>query len=215
MASTHRLPLSICGNQTSQTDEIEERCTKMANTFVSMMDNYLGWAPHELHEDAVMDWFGRFVRGRSSIINFLRSHVSQTQHVIESVSKIPPVTHRLIKVTDVRKARRVKKFSTERRENLAEECGQGDCKGLSTPENTVFPNLKAMVNAPPRAKQPAGTDCAQCEFLEIRGKFNCESVDSLFGRRGEKLERIILAYTDQIHLIIYEAKNTCRKKLFS
>lgn len=174
--------------------------------FINFMDNNPRWCFEGISEDAVLDWFGLTVKGRDSIVRFLSMKFSRIHHKINNITRIPPIKHRLLK------------YFTNDAVNLREksimEYSQKGCKEeMGTPENETHPNVEDLLRAPHRSKRYQNvTSVKSLKFLEARGKLKLEHVDE--GYESKLMRRIVLAYSDQIHLIVYEAQYVTRKRLF-
>uniref|UniRef100_A0A1B6KFI1 Uncharacterized protein n=1 Tax=Graphocephala atropunctata TaxID=36148 RepID=A0A1B6KFI1_9HEMI len=177
----------------------------IAKNFALFMDNLQDWPSYDLSDNAIMDWFGRSFYGRDAIVSFMKTNIPKMHHTIESVARIPPVSHRSLQSSEAP----ARTYSPVRQSPLA--CG--DCK---TPENTVRPNLKDLIRAPSRRKRfhPMGVEGWQ--FVEIRGRLHFEVSlhNGKISLEEKVINRIVLGYTDQIHFVAYEGK-IFRKKLFS
>lgn len=160
------------------------------------------WAFSVLSPDAAMDWFGRSLCGHVAIGNFFRARTSNL--TIDQVVKIPPISHRLLS-----------QASSTHSETKApvEECGQGDCgEKLSTPENSIQVDFQELLKAP-RVKRCRPSLQQDMQFVEIKGKLEMRQSDD--DHPTEKnINRIVLGFTNQINLIVFEGKKSCRKLLF-
>uniref|UniRef100_A0A1B6GLE6 Uncharacterized protein n=1 Tax=Cuerna arida TaxID=1464854 RepID=A0A1B6GLE6_9HEMI len=178
----------------------------IAKKFALFMDNLQDWPSYDLADNAIMDWFGRSFYGRDAIVSFMKVNVPKMHHTIESVTKIPPISHRSLQRSEAS----ARSQSPVRPSPPSRE----DCK---TPENTVCPNLKDLMRAPSRRRKFFCVGNEEWQFVEIRGRLHFETVqqNGEVGLEEKMIHRIVLGYTDQIHFIVYEGKIVCRKKLFS
>lgn len=199
----------------------ETRIESIAEKFISLMDRKEEWWNSIIHDNAILDWFGRTIIGRNHIMNFIKIQDTTTVHKIESISKCPPIDHRAL----------TKKAVYENYNNNVvmeqaepfKECGQGDCARSETPMNQVKPSNVHLLNAPNWRKNlygnvdiGAGGDCASLKFLEMRGsiKFQRKNPhDSDIIEWEKSLKRIVLGYSKQIQLIVYEGDSKCRRNL--
>ncbi|XP_046670495.1 uncharacterized protein LOC124360708 isoform X2 [Homalodisca vitripennis] len=178
----------------------------IAKKFALFMDNLQDWPSYDLSDSAIMDWFGRTLYGRDAIVSFMKTYVPKMHHTIESVTKIPPISHRSLQRSEapVRTQSPVRPSPSDRE----------SCK---TPENMIRPNLQDLMRAPSRRRKKifcVGSE--EWQFAEIRGRLHFEEMQhNEVGPREKMVQRIVLGYTDQIHFIVYEGKVFCRKKLFS
>lgn len=198
----------------------ETQIESIAEKFVSLMDRKEEWWNSIIHDNAILDWFGRTVIGRNHIMNFIRMQETTTVHKIESVSKCPPLDHRALR----------KKVLYENCNNNVmrqlepfRECGQGDCARSETPAHQVKPPNSHLLNAPNWRKNlygnvdiGAGGDYEPLKFLEIRGniKFQRKNPhDNSITEWDKSVKRIVLGYSKQIQLIVYEGESKCRRNL--
>ena len=68
----------------------------IAEKFVSWMDRKEEWWNGIIHDNAILDWFGRTIIGRNNIMTFLRIQFARVLHKIESVSRCAPLVHRAL-----------------------------------------------------------------------------------------------------------------------
>lgn len=186
----------------------DEKKLKVVESFISVMENHGESPSYNIADDAVMDWFGRSVCGRSSIISFAKTHLPKCQYKVEEIVRLPRVSHRLLKRV---KRNEIKKSSVQ----LSN--GQEDGKGQRTPDNPICPNLKALIKAPKGKKRHWTVDCTDLEFVEIKGSLQYEhtffdgTTTPLVKR---ELKKIVLGYSDEIHFIEYgNVTPSCRVNL--
>lgn len=199
----------------------ETQIESIAEKFISLMDRKEEWWNSIIHDNAILDWFGRTIIGRNRIINFIRIQDTTTVHKIESVSKCPPLDHRALK----KKALYENCNNNVAMEHVEQfrECGQGDCARSETPANQVKPSNLHLLNAPNWRKNLCGTvdigaggDYEPLKFLEMRGsiKFQRKNPhDNSISDWEKSLKRIVLGYSKQIQLIVYEGDSKCRRNL--
>lgn len=197
----------------------EEKCLMIVKSFISVMDNSVGIPSYDISYDAVMDWFGRSICGRSCIISFGKMQLPKCQHRVDEIVRIPRVTHRLLKQM---KNNEVKKSVVQQENNE-----EGDSR-QHTPDNPIRPNLEELIKAPKKTnnigpsnkvrKQHWTVNSTDLEFVEIKGSlqyehtFIDEGTPQLVNRT---LEKIVLGYSDEIRFIAYvDAMPSCRVNLF-
>lgn len=167
------------------------------------MENPQERALSTLSPNVAMDWFGRSLCGHVAISNFFRARTSNVHLTIDHVVKIPPISHRLLKQASAPMTR-----------TPVKECGQGDCVGkYSTPENSVQVNFQELLKAP-RVKRCRPTFHQGIQFVEIQGKLEMKETDDAVNTTEKDINRIVLGYSDQINLIVFEGKKSCKKILF-
>lgn len=177
----------------------EEKMLLVVKSFISVMEDHVELSSYNIADDAVMDWFGRSVCGRSSIISFVKTHSPKCQHKIEEINRLPRVSHRLLK--------RVKR--NEIKSSTQQGNSQEDGNGPQTPDNPICPNLEELVKAPKKKKCHWTVDCTDLEFVEIKGSLQYEHTfcDGTTTRLVEReLKKIVLGYSDEIHFLEYSSK---------
>lgn len=63
----------------------------IANLYIDLIENHRETFMYYLSENAVLDWFGRTVKGQKNIHIFIKSHIDNVEHQFSnprSVSKI-------------------------------------------------------------------------------------------------------------------------------
>ncbi|KAJ9593242.1 hypothetical protein L9F63_015188 [Diploptera punctata] len=65
-----------------------------ANTYCNLLDKHRTRLCLYLADDAVLDWFGRTIRGKESISGFMNLELPQTVHTLTSVEPSGPIQHR-------------------------------------------------------------------------------------------------------------------------
>lgn len=185
----------------------EEKKLLVVKSFISVMEDHVELPSYNIADDAVMDWFGRSICGRSSIISFAKTHLPKCQHKIEEIIRLPRVSHRLLK--------RVKR--NEIKSSTQQGNSQEDGNGQRTPDNPICPNLEALVKAPKGKKRHWTVDCTDLEFVEIKGSLQYEHTffDGTTTRLVKReLKKIVLGYSDEIHFLEYsKVMPSCRVNL--
>lgn len=186
----------------------EKKEHTVVKSFISVMEDNIELASYNIADDAVMDWFGRSVCGRSSIISFAKTHLPKCQHKVEEIVRLPRVSHRLLKRVT---RNEMKKHSAQ------QGSSQVDDNGQRTPDNPICPNLEVLIKAPKGRKRHWTVDCIDLEFVEIKGSLQYEHrfFDGTTCRLMKReFKKIVLGYSDEIHFIEYSnVMPSCRVNL--
>lgn len=192
---------------------------KLVKAFFALMDNQSQDWISTVHEDVVLDWFGRCMIGIPQIRTFVRTQIEQTSHTIDSIRGCSPIKHRCLKQKSrKRPANPVQEIPKLDTEPILLECGQGDGWRISvTPPNRSIPYDDLILKAPKRKtlKDFKLDNNESLYFLKIRGTLYLKNINSYdSGEVEKKLKHIIIAYSNQkVKLIVYEGTKSCKRLL--
>lgn len=66
----------------------------MANLYMHLIDNHKETFMYYLSENAVLDWFGRTLRGRKNIHSFIKRHIRDVLHHFNNARPVPKIEFR-------------------------------------------------------------------------------------------------------------------------
>ncbi|XP_075234510.1 uncharacterized protein LOC142332138 [Lycorma delicatula] len=230
---------SLKMDENSTNKNNEKIVMTVAHLYIDAIDKHRERLRICLHEDAVLDWFGRTIIGNDEIITFLNTMFPLTIHYIHYAKACDPVPHRSkscnrslqenIDEQNNNDSDKLKDKSLKRR--YTSPCAVKDVNPITNLINilaginqTSYGNIKC-------SKIPKLTPQFCVSAVTIPEKTEKDDHDKnrkaiiIFGnlyiqskyRKSvvweRKLKNIIIEYDSTIKLIIYEGASNCRKNL--
>lgn len=74
--------------------ENHPQAISFANSYFSLVDGLAPGLDGHLAEDVVLDWFGRTIRGRKNVADFIKYHKVASRHVFNDITPVGCINYK-------------------------------------------------------------------------------------------------------------------------